>query len=385
MSETTEHNIYEGGEVTFLVEEDPTAASTPYPTIKAEDSDTLAMQLSNVAISECPPRKRTKHSHATQEQATPSTRSRPKPNSHSPPQTRANHHHNPKHKLPAPPPTIHTIHASKTHLASASPFFSRMLASPHWTEGQTLTQTGHLTLTVDWPLPPFLLLMRIIHHQTHPWPEKVDFATLVDLTIIADYYGCVPVVKFYVNSWLDRLERRLPRRYTEETVMQWIFVAWVYGRENVLRCCTRMAIENATDTVRADVYGLPVSCRIIESINHWRCRAIFRVRRALKHMRREFLEDLRGEGFDTNATRLGALDINCHRGRIRLREEFEEDHEDEKDEPYVGESYRGLITKIERWQNPTGFDLRAALDLPIVIQGMTWRVIREYPYARRAV
>ncbi|PYI31370.1 hypothetical protein BP00DRAFT_315136, partial [Aspergillus indologenus CBS 114.80] len=155
------------------------------------------------------------------------------------------------------------IHASKTHLASASPFFSRMLTSPHWTEGQTLTQTGHLTLTVDWPLPPFLLLMRIIHHQTHPWPEKIDFATLVDLTIMADYYGCVPVVKFYVNAWLDRLERRLPRRYTEETVMQWIFVAWVYGRKDALRCCTRMAIENATDTVRADVYGLPVSCRII--------------------------------------------------------------------------------------------------------------------------
>ncbi|OJJ97451.1 hypothetical protein ASPACDRAFT_45541 [Aspergillus aculeatus ATCC 16872] len=385
-----EHTIYEGGEVTFLVQEDPNAASTLSPTIKAEDSDALAMQLSNVAISQCPPRKKAKHSHATQEQATPRTQSRPRRNSHRHrhphPQTKDNHHHNPKHKqptpTPTPPPTIHKIHTSKAHLASASPYFARMLTSPHWTEGRTLNQTCHLTLTVDWPLTPFLLLMRILHHQTHPWPEKVDLPTLVDVTIIADYYGCVHVVKFHVSPWLHQLELRLPRWYTEEVVMQWIFVAWVYGREDALRCCTRMAIENATDEVRADVYGLPVCGKIIESINHWRCRAIFRVRRALKHMRREFLMDLRGEGFDTNATWLGALEINCHRGRIRLREEFEGEDEGEKEEPYVGESYRGLVKKIDGWRNPEGYDLKAALDLPIVIQGVTWKVIREYPYAR---
>ncbi|RAK82160.1 uncharacterized protein BO72DRAFT_491782 [Aspergillus fijiensis CBS 313.89] len=391
MCEKTEHHIYEGGEVTFLLQEEPagesSTTSTLAPAIKAEpdNSDTLAMQLSSVAISECPPRKKTKYSHTTQEQATADQHSKPRPHPHPHPQTK-DHHHHLKHKqptpTPTPQPTVHKIHACKTHLASASPFFSRMFTHPNFTEGQTLTETGHLTLTVEWPLAPFLLLMRIIHHQTHPWPDKIDFQTLVDLTIMADYYGCVHVVKFYVGGWLDRLERRLPRCYSEEVVVKWIFVAWVYGRQNVLRCCTRMAIENATDEVRANVYQLRVCEMIIKSINRWRCRAIFRVREAVKHMRREFIKDARDEHFDRNARRLGALEINCHRGKIRLREEFEDEDEDEKAKPYVGESYRGLIKKIDGWRNPKGYDLKAALDLLIVIQGVTWKVIREYPYAR---
>jgi hypothetical protein len=87
----------------------------------------------------------------------------------------------------------------------------------------------------------FGILLHAIHLQYHMVPKEVDFEMLVKLAVICDKYDMAMSVIALVDGWAARseaaaIELWYERRFslwfpTRGEYADWIFVAWVFGRE----------------------------------------------------------------------------------------------------------------------------------------------------------
>lgn len=86
-----------------------------------------------------------------------------------------------------------------------------------------------------------LLLLRIAHLQFKHIPATLDFHTLFEVARLCDYYDCIMLVKPWLSSWLKNEEQESVIRGQEG----WLFIAWVFGREDVLLTLAKRVLWTA--------------------------------------------------------------------------------------------------------------------------------------------
>ncbi|PYH45583.1 uncharacterized protein BP01DRAFT_382604 [Aspergillus saccharolyticus JOP 1030-1] len=95
-------------------------------------------------------------------------------------------------------------------------------------------------------------------------------------TILVDYYQCAELVGPYAKLWMDYIEWQAPKL----SLVKKIFLAWIWDRDILVKKCAQLAIEQATRPV--DREGLRIAQPLIDSINRWRSRAIYRVLKTIR-------------------------------------------------------------------------------------------------------
>ena len=76
-----------------------------------------------------------------------------------------------------------------------------------------------------------LILLRIAHLRFQDNPATLPYQTLLQVAVLCDQYQCVNLVRPWLPQWLADEETSSLQLGNES----WLFIAWVFGRENVFR------------------------------------------------------------------------------------------------------------------------------------------------------
>ncbi|KAB8224398.1 hypothetical protein BDV33DRAFT_188356 [Aspergillus novoparasiticus] len=166
-----------------------------------------------------------------------------------------------------------------------------ILSSPVWQESFLLLKKGSVEITVCcWDLEAFIILMDIFHCQPRNLPREVILELLAKIGMLADYYECRALVRYFMDSGL------------------------------------------------ITSLGLPIPGKAINYINSRRENAILAILSSLNSHRDAFLDGSRGCSFDCSSTLFGALTKHIHSNALLSPQT--EPH-------FPGLSYHGLEGTIQ--------------------------------------
>lgn len=144
---------------------------------------------------------------------------------------------------------------SSRHLMLTSAYFGKML-TPRWREGQELDANGSMELDItDTDPNTFLIILNIIHCRMARVPHVVDFDTLTELAVLADYFQCHEALEPYPSIWLRHLKNSVPSMYCRDLV-KWIFISWVFNYDDIFTKVTRIVQLHADHDI--SLYNLPI-------------------------------------------------------------------------------------------------------------------------------
>ena len=144
---------------------------------------------------------------------------------------------------------------SSKQLMLASAYFEKML-TPRWREGQELDANGSMELDItDTDPNTFLIILNIIHCRMARVPHVVDFDTLTELAVLADYFQCHEALEPYPSIWLRHLKNSVPSMYCRDLV-KWIFISWVFNYDDIFTKVTRIVQLHADHDI--SLYNLPI-------------------------------------------------------------------------------------------------------------------------------
>jgi hypothetical protein len=128
--------------------------------------------------------------------------------------------------------------ASSSALILASPVWKKFLIPP-W-EVSPPPPRKQIDCTDNDP-EALLILLNIAHLKFDSVP-KTELTTrdLFSLAILVDQYQCIDLVRPWLGTWLPD-KNELIRHSTE----QWLFIAWVFGREKVLEKASAGLVREA--------------------------------------------------------------------------------------------------------------------------------------------
>lgn len=84
-----------------------------------------------------------------------------------------------------------------------------------------------------------LILLRIAHCQFSMLPSDLEFETILEMAILCNKYDCVGLVHSWLELWLVNEERECVDPGHED----WLFIAWVFGREKVFQTLARKLLR----------------------------------------------------------------------------------------------------------------------------------------------
>lgn len=87
-----------------------------------------------------------------------------------------------------------------------------------------------------------LILLRIAHCQFSMLPTQLDFETILEMAAICDKYDCAGLVQPWLELWLVNEEKECVEPGHED----WLFIAWVFGREGIFQTLTRKLLREMT-------------------------------------------------------------------------------------------------------------------------------------------
>jgi hypothetical protein len=156
---------------------------------------------------------------------------------------------------------------SSKHLQLASAHFQKML-NGSWLEGNTLRQQGTVEIPVIACDPnTLLILLNVIHGHIRSVPRSATVKKLTELAILVDYYQCHEVIEMLSDMWIGDLHRYVPRRSMED-VAQWLWISWVFQKDDIFKEKTWIAQSESDTAFRS--FGLPIPDPIIGEDNRWR-------------------------------------------------------------------------------------------------------------------
>jgi hypothetical protein len=103
-------------------------------------------------------------------------------------------------------------------------------------------------------------VLRIIHAQTQDLPDDVTLEMLVAIAKVVDDLDCPEALSFFAKVWTSRFSQPFPSQMCDELV-QWIFIASVFGLSEIFKQATRVAIMQSTG--RMNSLKLPIFPGII--------------------------------------------------------------------------------------------------------------------------
>lgn len=154
------------------------------------------------------------------------------------------------------------IQVSAKHLMLASPVFKSMLTGS-WKESVIFSklQKGSIEITAEsWDIDGFLILLRIIHCQFNHIPRKLSLEMLAKVAVIADYYKCKEVVRFFSDTWIEALEERYLEEYSRDLILR-LWIAWFFQLSSQFKKVTSIAISHNGGFISS--LGLPIPNRVI--------------------------------------------------------------------------------------------------------------------------
>lgn len=134
-----------------------------------------------------------------------------------------------------------TWSGSSSSLSQASPVWNKMLGPPvpvlsirRIDGGYNDMREKEIDLSDD-SGEALLILLRIAHCQFSKVPASLESKTILDMAVLCDKYDCVGLVNPWLNLWLVNEQKECSKPGHEE----WLFIAWVFGRENIFEALAR--------------------------------------------------------------------------------------------------------------------------------------------------
>ena len=87
-----------------------------------------------------------------------------------------------------------------------------------------------------------LILLRIAHCQFSMLPPDLKFEEILEMAALCDKYDCVGLVQPWLELWLVNEERDCVDPGHED----WLFIAWVFGREKIFQKLARKLLREIT-------------------------------------------------------------------------------------------------------------------------------------------
>lgn len=168
------------------------------------------------------------------------------------------------------------MRVSSRHLILASPTFRISLGSDTFAEGQTLRSEGNVVV----PLPDedpdaMIILLNIIHGLSSKVPRRVDLNMLSRLAVVVHHWQMHETVELWSDTWIEHLKREkgLPRSYTPKILLSWLFISWVFRKdedfENMSKILERECDDNLDNEVEAVYVGPYIPASIISEFAIW--------------------------------------------------------------------------------------------------------------------
>jgi hypothetical protein len=160
-------------------------------------------------------------------------------------------------------PELH-LRLSSKHLTLCSTYFQK-LAANSWEETKAQGGYSYTVSAQDWNKEALIILMNIIHGQTHKVPLEVDLEKLARIAVIVDYYNCHKAVDFYAKVWTSRLlQSPLFDSYSRELLLR-LFVSYTFSESDVFTKLARTIIYESRGPIHT--LGLPIPKRLVGRLN----------------------------------------------------------------------------------------------------------------------
>lgn len=161
------------------------------------------------------------------------------------------------------------MRASSKHLILASSTFRISLSSDTYIEGRMLQSQG----TLAFPLPDedpdaMIILLNIIHGLSSKVPRRVDLDMLSRLAIAVNHRHMLEAVELWSDTWIENLKSDvgLPKSYTPEIALSWLFIFWVFRKAKDFREITQILEGQCDHSLESDVEAVFVGPHILASI-----------------------------------------------------------------------------------------------------------------------
>ncbi len=167
---------------------------------------------------------------------------------------------------------VHMLVQSKA-LMLVSPVFRAMLRSNTFHEGNTLQETGKLSLSLPDDDPAAMrVLMDIAHHRNRQVPRNVSFRMLTQLAILVDKYRMLEAVENFAGSWVasKAIKRCFPDARSilfpdKEELLAWLCISWVFNLPTQFKYVTGVFMRHfySEPVARLDGQDLPIPDTVI--------------------------------------------------------------------------------------------------------------------------
>lgn len=157
------------------------------------------------------------------------------------------------------------IKVSGKHLSMASPMFERIISGNSKERVQT-NGTPSVEIYVEGlDLEVFLILMNILHYKPQELPAQASVELVAKLGILADYYECVSVVRFYAVNWMTPTLMEMVPSTIGDTCMRdlmvRLWISWIFDLPEAFKYYSETLVQNSRGSI--GLLGLPMPGRII--------------------------------------------------------------------------------------------------------------------------
>ena len=145
------------------------------------------------------------------------------------------------------------LRASSNKLVSSSRYFQAMLESSRFREAEELKEHGLVVIELSDPEDDptaMMIVLGILYSSDAQMPTDVDLQTLHNVATLVDKYHWHETVAPRAISWFDKLvaSQGLPDTF-EETLLMWLWIAWVFGMKDRFKELTRVAQQCASKPI----------------------------------------------------------------------------------------------------------------------------------------
>ncbi|KAK8188458.1 uncharacterized protein BKA78DRAFT_297987 [Phyllosticta capitalensis] len=124
------------------------------------------------------------------------------------------------------PPKIFMFIVSSKAMSMACTVWNSML-NGKFKEAQTTSGEREVELPDDDPTG-LAILLRIAHLQFDLVPKELEFAVLLQITVLTDKYDMTRLILPWAPSWVEKLANRI--RWTAPGYEEWLWIAWELGQ-----------------------------------------------------------------------------------------------------------------------------------------------------------
>jgi hypothetical protein len=145
------------------------------------------------------------------------------------------------------------LRVSSLKLISSSRHFQAMLEGPAFREHQELKENGFVAIELsneeDDPTA-MMVIMGILHGTDVQVPAQLDLLRLYKIAVLVDKYQWQTLMTPHGISWLDNLleSQGLPDAF-DETLLMWLWTAWLFGKKDDFKNLSRIAQQNICNPI----------------------------------------------------------------------------------------------------------------------------------------